>query len=32
MRPATIVAMGAPLKVRPSNGVFRDLLADSVAL
>src|SRR2546429_9755114 len=28
-RPATMVATGAPLKVRPSNGEFRDLLGDS---
>jgi len=31
MRPATIVAIGAPRNARPSNGVLRDLLGDSAA-
>ena len=31
MRPATMVAMGAPRNARPSKGVLRDLLADSAA-
>jgi hypothetical protein len=29
IRPATIVAVGRPLKVRPSKGELRDLLGDS---
>jgi hypothetical protein len=29
--PLTIVAIGAPWNLRPSNGVLRDLLADSAA-
>jgi hypothetical protein len=32
MWPPTIVAIGAPLNVRPSNGELRDLLADSFTL
>ena len=31
IRPATIVAIGAPRKLRPSKGELRDLLADSRA-
>ena len=31
IRPATIVATGAPRKARPSKGVLRDLLGESAA-
>jgi hypothetical protein len=32
MRPATMVAIAPPLKLRPSNGELRDLLADFFTL